>query len=115
MNEYRRAIEYFEKAHANMKKDGIEIPPEELAAIAALKDAAERENPKPLTLDELREMEGKPVWIENYERQHYSQWIILKTFGSEYAIFSGGGRWLVSDCAKTWIAYRAKPKEAPCI
>lgn len=30
---------------------------------AALREQEERENPKPLTLDELREMDGEPVWL----------------------------------------------------
>lgn len=34
-------------------------------AIAALRDQEERENPKPLTLDELRNMNGQPVWWWN--------------------------------------------------
>ena len=32
-------------------------------AAAALREREERENPKPLTLDELREMDGEPVWL----------------------------------------------------
>lgn len=32
-------------------------------AISALQEQDERENPKPLTLDELRGMDGEPVWL----------------------------------------------------
>lgn len=32
-------------------------------AISALRAQAERENPQPLTLEELRRMDGQPVWV----------------------------------------------------
>lgn len=32
-------------------------------AIASLRAQQEREDPKPLTLDELRQMDGEPVWV----------------------------------------------------
>ena len=37
----------------------------ELATVAAERDRykAERENPQPLTLEELRRMDGQPVWV----------------------------------------------------
>lgn len=50
--------------------DGGEWIPVNADALAALanryadlKSYQERENPKPLTLDELRQMDGKPVWM----------------------------------------------------
>lgn len=39
-------------------------------AIAALREREEPENPKPLTLDELRQMDGQPVWIR---ANHYGE------------------------------------------
>lgn len=33
-----------------------------VAGLAALREKLERENPKPLTPDEIRRMRGKPVW-----------------------------------------------------
>lgn len=38
---------------------------DEIGGVDHLRDLiqAERENPKPLTLDELREMDGEPVWL----------------------------------------------------
>lgn len=32
-------------------------------AIDALQEKAEREDPKPLTIEELRQMDGEPVWV----------------------------------------------------
>jgi acyl-CoA reductase-like NAD-dependent aldehyde dehydrogenase len=34
-----------------------------MLAIAALKEKQARENPKPLTLEQLKQREGKPVWV----------------------------------------------------
>ena len=36
-------------------------------ALSAINEKQERENPKPLTLDELREMDGEPVWCADGE------------------------------------------------
>ena len=33
-----------------------------ILAVATIREQEERENPKPLTLDELRKMDGEPVW-----------------------------------------------------
>lgn len=34
-------------------------------AVTALLEKAEREDPQPLTIEELRQMNGEPVWVEN--------------------------------------------------
>jgi len=68
---------------------------------------------EPLTLEELRQMDGEPVWIE----------VILPRCGNdkEWAlVFVGGGfcRTSVGNIAffalygQTWLAYRRKPEEA---
>lgn len=63
-------------------------------AIAALQEKAERENPQPLTLNELRQMMGEPVWC-TYE--------------------GGAGWFIVGESLFTIIngitAYRQKPEE----
>ncbi len=43
-----------------------------VAGLAALQEKMERENPKPLTPEEIRQMRGKPVWcpdIETWDRK----------------------------------------------
>lgn len=35
-------------------------------AFEALREQEERENPKPLTLEELSKMDGEPVWLTGY-------------------------------------------------
>lgn len=88
----------------------------ELATVAAERDRykAEHENPQPLTLEELRRMDGQPVWVtfaDNYVPVTHTQipplWMIVSAEDeelqakNEYVCFSDIG----------WIAYRSKPKE----
>lgn len=83
-------------------------------AISALRAQAERENPQPLTLEELRRMDGQPVWVtfaDNYVPVTHTQipplWMIVSAEDeelqakNEYVCFSDIG----------WLAYRSKPKE----
>nr|DAJ52974.1 MAG TPA: hypothetical protein [Caudoviricetes sp.] len=87
----------------------------ELATVAAERDRykAEHENPQPLTLEELRRMDGQPVWVtfaDNYVPVTHTQipplWMIVSAEDeelqakNEYVCFSDIG----------WIAYRSKPK-----
>lgn len=75
-------------------------------AIDALREQEERENPKPLTLDELRKMGGEPVWIDDwFEDSHGWE---LSEDASDY--FDGYGR-TVKSYGTRWVAYRSKPKE----
>ena len=63
--------------------------------VVADKDAGKNE---PLTLDELREMDGEPVWLVN---QNGGRWVIM----------SGAYLWdrrKNADYGKTWLAYRNK-------
>ena len=56
---------------------------------------------EPLTLDELRKMDGEPVWLVN---QNGGRWVIM----------SGAYLWdsrKNADYGKTWLAYRQKPEE----
>ena len=69
--------------------------------------------PAPLTLEELRQMEGEPVWIV---ADHYRTYcdvvrIIGRDKGEERVCFKINGRLQESGHGKTWNAYRHKPKE----
>lgn len=48
-----------------------------LLAIAALREKAEREDPNPLTLEELRQMDGEPVYVTVPGKPHRSKWCIV--------------------------------------
>lgn len=66
----------------------------------------------PLTLEQLREMDGEPVWVvplndfdilpANYLVNAYEEQIVVDKFGA-YLDFE--------DYGKTWLAYRRRPEE----
>ena len=56
---------------------------------------------KSLTLDELRKMDGEPVWLVN---QNGGRWVIMS---GAYLCDSRKN----ADYGKTWLAYRQKPEE----
>ncbi|WP_304508938.1 hypothetical protein [Anaerotignum sp.] len=80
-------------------------------AIQAVQEKLERENPKPLTLDELESMVDEPIYCVSIDGEEKNQWGILAlsmmgTVGiwtDEIYIF------LERDYGKTWLAYRYKP------
>ena len=83
-------------------------------ALLALREKQERESQKPLTLDELLEMDGQPVFIVT---KHGSNWDIVnvsKEDGGPYPVyFQRYGRGLQENgYGEAWRAYRTKPKEA---
>lgn len=100
-------------------------------AIDALQEKAEREDPKPLTIDELRQMVGEPVYLEYKLWDHvYTEWTVLRsvetTQEGDYLECIGGKlysiiglerfsflniRQLARNYGDSWIAYRHKPKE----
>lgn len=84
-------------------------------AVDALRAQAEAEKNAPLTLDELRQMDGDKIYI------HYIDGFYTDEDGAYFGKFEQ----LVRDCEgkltacalplgyydKTWLAYRHKPKE----
>lgn len=73
-----------------------------LDAVALAKD----DNPL-LSWDELKTMEGKPVWVECVAKR----WIVIADFredvnGAEYFEVTDGGRFLAKTQGDLWQAYR---------
>lgn len=70
--------------------------------VDALRSQQERDNPKPLTLEELRQRDKKPVWHVNLLNHDCDCWRIF---------------WMIDykdeldDYGKTWLAYDQEPKE----
>lgn len=60
----------------------------------------------PLTLSELREMDGEPVWIDDWYEDFHG-WELSET-ASDY--FEGESR-TVEAYGTRWVAYRRKPEE----
>jgi len=85
---------------------------EQKIIIAALREYSYHHNPRPLTLDELRERVGEPVWVVWNEDHDYDGWDVLHSIGSTYAVFYGWRTWMVlKEYGKAWAAYSHKPKE----
>jgi hypothetical protein len=80
------------------------------AGIAALHEKADREDPKPLTLEELRQCEGCPVFLV-IENINVKRWAIIDFSGDERTRFQNGLRLSNEVYGMTWFAYRHKPKE----
>ncbi len=86
-------------------------------------DANKMVEPKPLTVDELCQMDGEPVWIIALEDAHENPpyWaIIRKCDGHEYGagvylytfLYGHGIYGAFSLYGKTWLAYAHKLQEA---
>lgn len=77
---------------------------------------------EPLTLDQLRRMDGEPVWVKDISMNkiqclqfdafkpatyHKGDDARFNQFGTEIGV-----RWWCCKYGKTWLAYRHKPEEA---
>ena len=79
-------------------------------AIAALRQQETTTNRnEPLTLDELRKMDGEPVWVQSPGVPEYGRWAIVEGVG-ENCLFLHDD-FTCHDYGKTWLAYRQKPEE----
>lgn len=77
------------------------------------------EAPMPLTLDELRNMDGEPVWIKSLTGES-GRWGLVSPFRQAttgklyvytYDTRHGERRYSDQEYGMVWIAYRRKPKE----
>lgn len=85
-------------------------------AIEALCEKQERENPQPLTLEELRGMAGQSVWIITLRNRECSHWVILDKkcpvdFELQDVNLENGDCYATYDLGETWLAYNHPPKE----
>lgn len=65
---------------------------------------------EPLTLDELRKMDGEPVWVVWPDLRIHSQWFIVgSVFWIEMFVEDDGT--LLSGYGNRWLAYRQMPEE----
>lgn len=80
----QEAIEVLEKHLSSLILYGGGGMPRLIAAVTealeTLRDKVEREDPKPLTIEELRQMHGQPVWLVDAKRwgiidiEEHGQW-----------------------------------------
>ena len=92
------------------REDGLSYYEALDMAISALRQQ-ERfgEANKALTLDELRQMDGEPVWVQSPGVPEYGRWAIVEGVG-ENCLFLHDD-FTCHDYGKTWLAYRQKPEE----
>ena len=69
------------------------------------------ESNEPLTVDELREMDGEPVYIHSDTFSGDCGWRVVKKASVLDIQFTYGDCFLFTFYGKSWIAYRRKPKE----
>ena len=79
-------------------------------AIAALSQPNE-----PLTIEQLREMDGEPVWVKCLKPDKYTcppvGWRILElSFTGKFGVWNGDCALIERDYGTDWLAYR-RPKE----
>ena len=67
---------------------------------------------EPLTLDELRQMDGEPVWVE-FQDGSGGCWGLVHITVFNHIVFANGLFCTVGKpyYGKTWLAYRQKPEE----
>ena len=83
-----------------------EMSPED--ALHLLKLAKAEENP-PLTIDQLREMDGEPVWVVFRDGREEGCWMLVHA-GYELCRRAQGGVAAFENHGRTWAAYRDRPK-----
>lgn len=79
-------------------------------AIAVINARLRVQPNEPLTLEELREMDGEPVWIASPDGWDTPCWMLVDV---EYELCreAHGGLAAFENYGKTWLAYRRKPEE----
>jgi hypothetical protein len=81
--------------------------------LATLRAQAELDNPKPLTLEELWDRAGKPVYIVSLFSGH-GEWYVLSTPATDdhrNIVTNDNDSRYHGDYGKTWLAYDQEPKE----
>lgn len=116
MTDEKRIVVLERLAHTESKWPGTEDTLDALdAAISALRDRIAHQNPQPLTLEELREMDGEPVWIEFFSKTSrtgkWNGWAIVDN-RFETQEFMEMHHLKFSFYGKSWKAYRRPPERS---
>lgn len=113
----QEAIEDMETRLCGFRGMGHKFHPKAVAilelTVEALREKLARENPEPLTLEELRHMDGEPVWIvaKHYRTFADVVYIMGRDKGDAFVGFKICHNLQENGHGKTWNAYRHKPKE----
>ena len=65
---------------------------------------------EPLTLEELRQMDGEPVWVQ-FLHNKIGYWYLIDCHNSEFIRFYRSGFFINGEYSKSFLAYRQKPEE----
>ena len=99
------AIYYLKEYHDYMKNEIIELQ-EEMKKQKEMIEFLE----KPLTWDELKTMEGKPVWVVQFDNFSFSEWdLIHAVLEDQIWLSDGNGTTFFYNkitMGETWQAYR---------
>lgn len=92
-----------------------DIEPAYDMALSALRTLKERENQRPLILEELKQMLGEPIFIKR-KYEAVGHWKILDSYGKcsiteETFNFSDEDFEFSKNYGRGWLAYRYPPKE----
>ena len=96
------------KSHNNMEENNPTWRSKDVVTL--LENTPEPPN-NPLTLEELREMDGEPVWIIPMRGSGgFRTWMLVD---AEYELCreAHGEMAVFENCGKTWLAYRRRPEE----
>lgn len=69
----------------------------------------EAEKNEPLTLDELRQMDGEPVWCQDKQRPALSCWGVVYVNWADGYVNGFANDYVLHDLGVRWLAYRHKP------
>ena len=74
---------------------------------------AQQQSNDPLTREELRKMDGEPVWVQTPGIPQYGRWVIVAGVDTEYGqrTLYCQGDYTCRNYGRDWIAYRRKPEE----
>lgn len=98
---------YVKCENCGCSTDKVKMYPE------AIKDWNRRPAPenKPLTLEQLRQMDGEPVWIDGKD---YGGWTIFKASANKQVARCPDNvnlSYYMDGYGKTWLAYARKPEQ----
>ena len=103
---------HFGRMHLQTTIDAIDMAISALQQQEHFRDLTKKV--EPLTLDELRKMDGEPVWIKLFDPDE-AFWVLrngwVDTRNPEPMILFHMRWYSHVDYGKTWLAYRQKPEE----
>ena len=113
-SELRGTIQGWRDAHADVDDaDGVDI----LDDVLLLIDAQSTLTPQneALTVEQLREMDGEPVWVKCLKPSQYAdppvRWRILeKSITGNFGVWNGDCALIERTYGVDWLAYRRPPE-----